>query len=85
VIVKVEGYRWVILMSYIGLNAVIAIGQNGFSPIAKLTAEACGVSESLVLFCGIMYLILFLPGEICGNFMYKHMKIHNVLKIAAAF
>ena len=34
IIVKVECYRYVILMCYIGLNGVISLGQNGFSPIA---------------------------------------------------
>jgi hypothetical protein len=43
-----------------------------------------GVPESLVLMCGAMYLILFLPGELLGNYLYKYYKIDTVLKLAAA-
>jgi hypothetical protein len=82
--VRVEGYRWVILVCYIGVNGVISLGQNGFSAVTDKVAFACDVPEGLVLLCGIMYLILFLPSEIAGNFLYKHMKIHNVLKLAAS-
>jgi len=35
-----------------------------------------------VLGIGTSYLILFLPSEILGNYLYKYMKIHNVLKLA---
>jgi len=35
-----------------------------------------------VLGIGTSYLILFLPSEILGNYLYKYMKIHHVLKLA---
>lgn len=79
---EVSSYRWVILAIYIGLNGVISLGQNGFSPIASATATACGCSDAYVLMIGTTYLILFLPSELLGNYMYKYMKIHNVLKLA---
>jgi hypothetical protein len=81
-VIKVTSYRWVILATYIGLNGVISLGQNGFSPIVTATSEVVGCSKSYILGIGTSYLILFLPSEILGNYLYKYMKIHHVLILA---
>jgi hypothetical protein len=46
------------------------------------TAQVCGCSQEYVLLIGTSYLILFLPSEIAGNYLYKYMKIHHVLMLA---
>lgn len=81
----VESYRWVVLACYIGLNASIALSQNGFSPIMLNTAEAFGIDETAVAYNGLTYLILFTPTEILYTFAYKHLPMSWVMKQSAVF
>lgn len=70
---------------YIGLNASIAISQNGFAPITSRTAAAFDIDESKVVLIGLSYLIMFTPTEILYTFAYKKLPMSWVLKQNALF
>lgn len=81
----VTSYRWLVLSCYIGLNASIALMQNGFSPIMLNTADAFGIDETVVAYNGLTYLILFTPTEILYTFAYKHLPMSWIMKQSAVF
>jgi len=65
---------------YIGLNATIAVSQNGFAPITSNTAAAFGIETSKVELIGLSYLLLFTPTEILYTFAYKKLPMNYILK-----
>src|SRR5574340_778084 len=59
--IKVYGYRWVVLVTYILVSIMIQILWICYAPITKAAAEGLGVTDGAIGLLAMIWMFVFIP------------------------